>query len=73
MVDDDHVLDIGVGEKRSREDKKIEDLVEIERATAGDNVVPAGAEAKAGQEFLPPGIRFGPAQIALAARRARPA
>jgi molybdopterin molybdotransferase len=68
VVDDDHVLDIGVSEKRSREDKKIEDLVEIKKmATAGDNVVPAGAEAKAAQELLPPGVRLGPAQIALAA------
>ncbi|HZS26906.1 MAG TPA: gephyrin-like molybdotransferase Glp [Candidatus Angelobacter sp.] len=45
-----------------------EDLVEIRRATAaGENIVPAGAEAKAGQELLPKGTRLGPAQIALAA------
>jgi molybdopterin molybdotransferase len=68
IIDDDHVLDIGVGEKRSREDKKAEDLVEIQRTAAmGENIVPAGAEAKAGQELLPPGVRLGPAQIALAA------
>ncbi|HZD94281.1 MAG TPA: molybdopterin molybdotransferase MoeA, partial [Candidatus Sulfotelmatobacter sp.] len=45
-----------------------EDLVEIQRAVnAGENVVPAGAEAKAGQKLLAPGVRLGPAQIALAA------
>lgn len=45
-----------------------EDLVEIRRAAAvGENIVPAGAEAKAGQELLPKGTRLGAAQIALAA------
>ncbi|HKV93328.1 MAG TPA: gephyrin-like molybdotransferase Glp [Candidatus Angelobacter sp.] len=45
-----------------------EDLVEIRRASAaGENIVPAGAEAKTGQELLPKGTRLGPAQIALAA------
>ncbi|HET9365667.1 MAG TPA: molybdopterin molybdotransferase MoeA, partial [Candidatus Angelobacter sp.] len=45
-----------------------EDFVEIRRATAtGENIVPAGAEAKAGQELLPKGTRLRPAQIALAA------
>ncbi|HKD78643.1 MAG TPA: gephyrin-like molybdotransferase Glp [Candidatus Angelobacter sp.] len=45
-----------------------EDLVEIRRHTAaGENIVAAGAEAKAGQELLPRGTRLGPAQIALAA------
>jgi molybdopterin molybdotransferase len=45
-----------------------EDLVEIQRSVAsGENVVPAGAEAQAGQELLPRGVRLGPAQIALAA------
>jgi molybdopterin molybdotransferase len=34
---------------------------------AGENIVPAGAEAKVGQELLPKGTRLGPAQIALAA------
>jgi molybdopterin molybdotransferase len=42
--------------------------VEIERASAaGENIVPAGAEARAGQEILPHGVRLGPAQIAMAA------
>lgn len=42
--------------------------VKIERAaTAGENVVPAGAEARAGQELLAPGQRIRPAHIALAA------
>jgi molybdopterin molybdotransferase len=67
-IDDDHVLDIGSDERRIQEDKRTDDLVEIERAAgAGENIVPAGAEAKAGQELLPPGVRLGPAQIALAA------
>jgi molybdopterin molybdotransferase len=45
-----------------------DDLVEIQRpVAAGENVVPAGAEARAGQELLPRGTRMGPAQIALAA------
>ncbi|HET9281115.1 MAG TPA: gephyrin-like molybdotransferase Glp [Candidatus Angelobacter sp.] len=45
-----------------------EDLVEIRRtAVAGENIVPAGAEAKAGQELLSKGTRLGSAQIALAA------
>ncbi len=42
--------------------------VEIQRsAVAGENIVPAGAEARAGQEILSPGMRLGPAQIAMAA------
>jgi molybdopterin molybdotransferase len=42
--------------------------VEIQRVVvAGENVVPPGAEARAGQELLPLGTRMGPAQIALAA------
>jgi molybdopterin molybdotransferase len=35
--------------------------------TPGENVVPAGCEAKAGNEVLPRGIRLGPAHIAMAA------
>src|ERR1041385_432562 len=45
-----------------------DDMVEIKRTVStGENVVPAGAEAKAGQELLPRGTRMGPAQIAMAA------
>jgi molybdopterin molybdotransferase len=45
-----------------------DDLVEIQRpVAAGENIVPAGAEAKAGQELLPRGMRLGTAQIAQAA------
>jgi molybdopterin molybdotransferase len=67
-IDDDHVLDIASGERTSHEDKRTDDLVEIQRAAAvGENIVPAGAEAKAGQELLPRGIRLRPAQIAMAA------
>jgi molybdopterin molybdotransferase len=41
---------------------------EIQRpVTRGENIVAAGAEAKAGQEILPRGIRMSPAQIAMAA------
>jgi molybdopterin molybdotransferase len=44
------------------------DLVEIQRAVAaGENVVPAGAEAKAGDVLLHPGARLEPAQIAMGA------
>lgn len=42
--------------------------VEIQRAAkTGENVVPRGSEAKAGQEMLPIGTRLGFAQIAVAA------
>ena len=65
--DDDNVLDIASNSPR-QEEKRIEDLVEIQRiVVAGENVVPAGAEAQAGQELLSRGVRLGPAQIALAA------
>ena len=44
------------------------DQVEIQRAVAaGENVVAAAAEAKAGQHMLAAGTRLGPAQIAVAA------
>jgi molybdopterin molybdotransferase len=70
-VDDDHILDIVDTGRSSHEDKigkKTEELVEIKRsASAGDNIVPAGAEARAGQELLPRGTGMGPAQIAMAA------
>ncbi len=46
--------------------------VEIQRpVSSGENVVPAGAEAKAGQELLAPGSRLAAAQIALAAAAGR--
>jgi molybdopterin molybdotransferase len=72
---DDHILDIAghkkpePQEKRTRKEDCIEiDFVEIQRVVvAGENVVPPGAEARAGQELLPLGTRMGPAQIALAA------
>ena len=45
-----------------------EDLVEIRRTPSpGENIVPAGAEAKRGQELLARGTRMGPARIAMAA------
>ena len=66
--DDDNVLDIASDESPKQEEKGTEDLVEIQRTVvAGENIVPAGAEAQAGQELLPPGVRMGSAQIALAA------
>ena len=44
------------------------DKVEIQRSCApGENIVPAGSEAKGGQEMLPRGTRIGYAQIAVAA------
>ena len=44
------------------------DQVEIQRGiVSGENVVPAGAEARKNQPLLVPGTRLGPAQIALAA------
>ena len=68
MADDDHVLDIAGHEKPKLEEKRTEEFVEIQRvAIAGENIVPAGAEARAGQELLPRGVRLGSAQIALAA------
>jgi molybdopterin molybdotransferase len=46
--------------------------VEIQRpVSSGENIVPAGAEAKAGQELLAPGSRMAAAQIALAAAAGR--
>ncbi|HET8889210.1 MAG TPA: gephyrin-like molybdotransferase Glp [Candidatus Angelobacter sp.] len=66
--DDDNVLDITGNESPKQEEKKTEDIVEIQRVVvAGENVVPPGAEARVGQELLPLGARLGPAQIALAA------
>jgi molybdopterin molybdotransferase len=42
--------------------------VEIQRAVvSGENIVPAGSEARAGREILPRGIKLRPAQIAMAA------
>ncbi len=49
-------------------EKQTDDYVEIQRSvTAGENIVPVGAEAKAGQEMLTAGLRLGPPQIAMAA------
>jgi molybdopterin molybdotransferase len=62
------VLGLSKDEQAHPEEVVAEDLVEIQRSVAsGENVVPAGAEAHAGQELLPRGVRLGPAQIALAA------
>jgi molybdopterin molybdotransferase len=42
--------------------------VDVQRAVAaGENIVPVGAEAQAGQVILSSGMRLGPAQIAMAA------
>src|SRR4051812_2810863 len=44
------------------------DFVVVERAVAaGENIVPAGSEARAGEVALARGTRIGPAQIAVAA------
>jgi molybdopterin molybdotransferase len=66
--DDDNVLDIASNESPKQQEKRTEDLVEVQRTVAsGENVVPAGAEAQAGQELLPRGVRLRSAQIALTA------
>jgi len=68
---DDDILEVLDDLKIAQEspaETRGDDLVEILRQTAaGENIVRAGAEAKAGQELLPEGTRLGPAQIALAA------
>lgn len=62
----------GKEESAGSGEEDAEELVEIQRLTAaGENIVAAGAEAKAGQELLPTGTRLGPAQIALAAAAGR--
>lgn len=67
-AEDDHILDIAGHAEPEVEEKRTEDLVEIQRTvSAGENIVPSGAEAQAGQELLPRGVRLGAAQIALAA------
>ena len=68
IADDDHILEIAGRVESEVEEKRTEDLVEVQRTVASaENVVPAGAEAHAGQELLSRGVRLGPAQIALAA------
>src|ERR1700761_4193611 len=66
---DDQILDIAsANDEANKPEQRTEELVEIQRATvAGENIVPAGAEAKAGTELLPRGTRIGPAHIAMAA------
>ncbi|HLK07373.1 MAG TPA: gephyrin-like molybdotransferase Glp [Candidatus Angelobacter sp.] len=67
-ADDEHILDIAGHAEPEVEEKRTEDLVEVQRTVvSGENIVPAGAEAHAGQELLPRGVRLGSAQIALAA------
>src|SRR6202047_2036461 len=45
------------------------DVVQFERAAqAGQNIVPRGSEAAAGQTLLKPGMRLGYAELALAAQ-----
>ncbi|HEY1527221.1 MAG TPA: gephyrin-like molybdotransferase Glp [Candidatus Angelobacter sp.] len=68
IADDGQILDITDHEKPKPEEKRTEEFVEIQRVvTPGENIVPAGAEARVGQELLPRGVRLGSAQIALAA------
>jgi molybdopterin molybdotransferase len=43
-------------------------LVEPRTLTTGENIVPRGAEARLGDLLIPPGVRVGTAQIALAAQ-----
>ena len=68
IAGDDQILNIAGDAKPSPQEKWTEDLVKIQRTvTTGENIVPAGAEAQAGQELLPRGVRLGSAHIALAA------
>ena len=68
IASDDEILDITGHDKTKPEENRTEDFVEIQRTvTTGENIVPAGAEAQAGQELLPRGVRMRSAQIALAA------
>ncbi|MGC2696450.1 MAG: gephyrin-like molybdotransferase Glp [Candidatus Angelobacter sp.] len=61
-------LDESEKDSLAEEEVVSDEFVEIQRAAAaGENIVPAGAEAKAGQELLTRGFRLGTAQIALAA------
>jgi molybdopterin molybdotransferase len=67
VSNDDQILDIASSEE-SRPEQRTEEFVQIQRAaSAGENIVPAGAEAHKDQELLPRGTRMGPAQIAMAA------
>lgn len=67
-LDTGDVLGLRQEQQDAPEAAVTEELVEIKRAViAGENIVPAGAEAQAGQELLPLGVRMGAAQIALAA------
>ena len=57
--DDDSILDIAENAQNKIE-PRVEELVEIQRVTsAGENIVPAGAEAQTGQELLPSGTPLG--------------
>jgi molybdopterin molybdotransferase len=68
----DDVLGILGNDKNSDAATTLEELVEIRRVAApGENIVPAGAEARVGQELLPRETWLGPAQIALAAAAGR--
>lgn len=42
-------------------------LLQGRRLETGENIVPQGAQARAGDVLLKPGVRLGPAQLALAA------
>ncbi len=68
----DDVLGISGNDENSTTETIPEELVEIRRIVLSEeNIVPAGAEAKAGQELLPRETRLGAAQIALAAAAGR--
>jgi len=71
MADDDHVLDIAGHENPKLEEKRTEEFVEIQRvAIAGENIVPAGAEAEPAGAVTARSAA-GSAQIALAAAAGR--
>src|SRR5438309_9798383 len=53
--------------------RRTQDQVEIARAIrAGDNIVPAGSEARRGDLLLAPGTRLNQAAIAVAASAGKP-
>ncbi len=66
-ITDSKVVDSS-GNSGQKAKEPADEYVEIQKSLiAGENIVPVGAEAKAGQEMLSPGLRLGPAQIAMAA------
>lgn len=65
----DAVVMIEHTQRETRSPGVVTDLVRFEReARLGQNIVPRGSEARAGQTILTPGMRLGYAELALAAQ-----